>query len=216
MIQDRPPPTPKRASGFTLIEIVAVVAIFAMVFGIAIPRLGGSSFDPLENEAENLAQSLRFARQRAVMTGIPHRLLIDLEEGGYRVEWYVTQERAFDQPAAREFMDAFSADSAPDGQDPDDPLSLSPKRSAERSYHPIPHTDMGKFRWLDEGLYFVGIEGTTGWIEGGDYSIVFFEDGTTDPLLLEVADANAKDRRMTLELEPILNRVRTREGRARS
>ena len=42
MIQDRPPPTHKRASGFTLIEIVAVVAIFAMVFGIEkLERIAG-------------------------------------------------------------------------------------------------------------------------------------------------------------------------------
>ena len=58
-------------AGFTLIEIIAVVAIISMVFAIGIPRLSGSNWDPLNHEAENLAESLRFARQRAIMTGIP-------------------------------------------------------------------------------------------------------------------------------------------------
>jgi prepilin-type N-terminal cleavage/methylation domain-containing protein len=214
MTDERPSWHPRRRSAFTLIEIVAVVAIFAMAFGIAIPRLGRSNFDPLKEEAENIAQSLRFARQRAVMTGIPHRLLIDLEEGGYRIEWYVTETRAFGGSNPSGFASLLGADSDQVEDDTTAPARFSPRRQVERSYHPIPHTDMGQFRWLEDALYFVGIEGSTGWIEGGDYSIVFFEDGTTEPLLLELADA--EDHFLTLELEAILDRVRTREGHARS
>ena len=51
-------------------------------------------WDPLKSEAESIAENLRFARQRAIMTGVPHRLLIDLEEGGYQIEWFVSQGRA--------------------------------------------------------------------------------------------------------------------------
>ena len=214
MTHTSPLPHPARRSGFTLIEIVAVVAILAMAFGIAIPRLGRSNFDPLKEEAENIAQSLRFARQRAVMTGVPHRLLIDLEEGGYRIEWYVTEERSFGGSGSNDFAGLLGATADQDEDDATRPPNFSPRRQTERSYHPIPHTDMGQFRWLDDELYFVGIEGSTGWIEGGDYSIVFFEDGTTEPLLLELADA--EDHSLTLELEAILDRVRTREGHARS
>lgn len=208
------PPARDRA-GFTLIEIIAVVAIMAMVFGIGLPRLGRTGFDSLENEAENIAQSLRFARQRAVMTGAPHRLLIDLEEGGYLVEWYVTETRALGRIADDDRDLEFSGAAFGDEYDNDGPrLDLVPLRKAERDFFPIRHQQMGSFRWLDEDLYFVGAANSTGWVESGDYSIIFYDDGTTEPTQLELADGD--DRHLTLEIEAILQQVRLREGGVRS
>lgn len=207
----------RRHAGFTLIEIIAVVAIMAMVFGIGIPRISSSSFDPLEDEAENIAQSLRFARQRAIMTGAPHRLLIDLEEGGYLVEWYVTEGRSLgraDDDGAADFSSALFAGDDLGLEEEAITIDLVPRRKAARDYYPIPHQGMGTFRWLDEALYFVGAQGTTGWVESGDYSIVFYADGTTDPVNLELADAD--DRHVTLEVEAVLQKVHLREGGARS
>ena len=203
-------------AGFTLIEIIAVVAIMAMVFGIGIPRLGRSGFDPLENEAENIAQSLRFARQRAVMTGSPHRLLIDLEEGGYLVEWYVTESRALGESASQGLGVRGLASTGLDEEYGEHrPLiDFVPRRKAERDFFPIRHQQMGTFRWLDDALYFVGASSSSGWVESGDYAIVFYADGTTDPTLLELADSD--DRHVTLEIEAILQQVRLREGGARS
>ena len=210
---------PRRSRGFTLIEIIAVVAIMAMIFAIGIPRLGNSAWDPLQNEAENIAQSLRFARQRAIMTGVPHRLLIDLEEGGYLVEWFVVESRAFGEDGADDFSSSlsFALGSGPDTptDDSDGPgIELTPPPRAERDYYPIRHRQMGSFRWLDDALYFVGVNGPTGWVEGGDYAIVFYSDGTTDPARLEIADF--EDHHLTLEIEPILQQVHVNKGNARS
>ena len=91
---------------------------------------------------------------------------------------------------------------------------VPPRERDALDYYPIPNPSMGTFRWLDETLYFVGVEGPTGWVESGDFGIVFFADGTTEPLALEIADAD--DARLTLEVEALLERVRVREGRARS
>lgn len=205
-----------RRAGFTLIEIIAVVAIIAMVFALGVPRLGGRAFDPLHNEAEEIADRLRFARQRAVMTGVPHRFLIDLEEGGYLIEWYVTEDRAFGRGNGDGggLADLFA--SATEFEQEEGPvLDMVPPRERDAlDYYPIPNPSMGTFRWLDETLYFVGVEGPTGWVESGDFGIVFFADGTTEPLALEIADAD--DARLTLEVEALLERVRVREGRARS
>jgi prepilin-type N-terminal cleavage/methylation domain-containing protein len=205
-----------RRAGFTLIEIIAVVAIIAMVFALGVPRLGGRSFDPLHNEAEEIADRLRFARQRAVMTGVPHRLLIDLEEGGYLIEWYVTEDRAFGRGdgGGGGLADLFAA--ATELEEDEGPVldMVPPRKRDALDYYPIPNPSMGTFRWLDDTLYFVGVEGPTGWVESGDFGIVFFADGTTEPLALEIADAD--DARLTLEVEALLERVRVREGGARS
>ena len=204
----------RRHVGFTLIEIIAVVAIIAMVFALGIPQLGGRSWDALGDEAENIAESLRFARQRAIMTGVPHRVLIDLEEGGYLIEWYVSEGQALSAVGEEGGDGGLGLIDLPGGGEEEVVLDLHPPPASERDYHPIPHRELGSFRWLDEALYFVGVEGAAGWVESGDYGIVFYEDGTTDPALVELA--NAKDEHLTLEVEAVLDRVRVRKGGARS
>jgi type II secretion system protein H len=204
-------------SGFTLIEIIAVIAIMGMVFAIGIPRLSTSKLRELRTEAESIAVSLEFARQRAIMTGIPHRVLIDLEEGGYRVEWLVDEDRAF-EAISDEDVEYTTSDFDHDLDNPDNGgahlIDLHPPVREERDYYPIPNRQLGSFTWLDDSRYFVGLDSSSGWIEGGEVEIVFDADGTTEYLLLEIADAS--DHHLTLEIEPLLDRVRRREGAARS
>jgi len=204
---------PQRERGFTLIEMMAVVVIMAMVFIIGVPRLGTSKLRILNNEAEAIAASLDFARQRAVMTGIPHRLFIDLEEGGYRIEILSTEEEAFAALAADYEGLQFDLSSGT-ADDPNAPLDLRPPSRTERAFYPIPHPKYGSFKWIDDAVYFVGLNSSAGWIEGGDVMIGFEADGTTEYALLEIADSD--DNHLTLEIEPMLDRVRKREGKARS
>ena len=208
-----------RARGFTLIEMMAVVMIIGMVFAIGAPSLGRSKLRILKGEAETLTASLQFARQRAVMTAIPHRVLIDLEDGGYRIEWFVSENGALnasrgggDAGGAGGFAALFAnlEESGPSA----DVVSLRPPTGAERDYYPIAHRQLGSFTWIDDAVYFVGLESPSGWIESGDVAIVFQADGTTDPVLLELADAD--ENHMTLEIEAVLDRVGRRDGRARS
>jgi type II secretory pathway pseudopilin PulG len=198
-----------------LIEIIAVVAIMGMVFAIGIPRLSISKWRVLRAEAESIAGSLDFARQRSVMTGIPHRVLIDLENGGYRIEWLVTEERAM---AALGDADIDDFDFPPLPGDAaggnGELLDLRPPPREERDFYPIANRQLGSFTWLDDALYFVGLETSAGWIEGGSVEIVFDPDGTTEYSLLEIADSD--ENHMTLEIEPLLDHVRRREGTARS
>jgi prepilin-type N-terminal cleavage/methylation domain-containing protein len=203
---------PSATSGFTLIEIIAVIAIMGMVFAIGIPRLSTSKLRGLRTEAESIAASLEFARQRAIMTGVPHRVLIDLAEGGYRIEWLVDEARAFE--AIRDPDDGFAASEFESGDEGGQLIDFYPPLHDERDFYPIPNRQLGSFTWLDDSRYFVGLDSSSGWIEGGDVEIVFDADGTTEYSLLEIADAS--DNHLTLEIEPLLDRVRRREGAARS
>ena len=144
-------------------------------------------------------------------------MLIDLEDGGYRIEWLTTEEEAFAALAADyeelQFGDAPPAESGPD-DDFDGPLDLRPPPRDEIAFFPIPHRHFGSFSWVDDAVYFVGLNSPSGWVEGGEVVIGFEADGTTEYALLELADAD--DNHLTLEIEPMLDRVRRREGRARS
>ena len=216
-----------RPPGFTLIEMMAVIALIGMIFALGVPRLSSSRWRALGQAGESIAASLEFARQRAVMTGVPHRVLINLEDGGWRVEWLVRENEAFaavDEadgesegpggPGLAGGLLARPGDGGDHEPDPDAPIDLHPPVADDRDYHPIPNRQLGSFSWLDEQLYFVGLESASGWIEGGEVQIVFEADGTTEHTLLEIADAD--ERHMTLEIEPLLDRIRRRDGPARS
>jgi type II secretion system protein H len=206
----------RERSGFTLIEIMAVIAIIGMVFAIGLPRLNSSKIRALETEAESIAASLEFARQRAIMTGVPHRLLVDLEDGGYRIEWLVDEDRAFAAVRDDDFFDDDDLDQSLDGisADSEESIDFHPPTKASRDYYPIPSRQLGSFTWLDDARYFVGLDSSGGWIEGGDIEIVFDADGTTEFARLEIADD--ADNHLTLEIEPLFDRVRRRAGGARS
>ena len=217
----RPLPA-KHEHGFTLIEIIAVVAIFGMVFALGIPRLNSSKLRQLQNEAETIAASLEFARQRAIMSGVPHRVLIDLENGAYRTEWWVTEQEAsaaLGDSGGSSFDFDLNEDPGPgalgqaDTYDSGSPLDLYPPEREERDYYPVPNRQLGAFTWLGDALYFVGLDGSSGWVEGGEIQIVFDADGTTEFARLELADVD--ENHLTLEIEPLLDRVRRREGAAR-
>lgn len=206
--------------GFTLIEMMAVVVIMGMVFAIGAPRLGSSKLRLLKNEAEAIAASLDFARQRAVMTATPHRVLIDLVEGAYRIEWLTTEEDVFkalaDDHEELQFEDSLAAGNL--GQDvrrydPNSPLDLRPPTHSEREFFPVPNRQFGSFTWIDDAVYFVGLNSPAGWLERGSVVIGFEADGTTEYSLLEIADSD--DNHLTLEIEPLLDRVRRRPGKAR-
>jgi len=202
---------PSRASrgehGFTLIEILAVVIIIGLSLSLVLPNMAATRVSRLKSHAMDLAARLELARERAIVTGIPHRLFIDLQKGGYRVDWFVTEAEAY-----------ASLDELDDPQEPPpNPnmpvvdaygtllVSLSPPTGEQADYFPVPNR-FGNADWLPEEIYFVGIETWEGWIERGSVQIVFERDGTTDFSEIQLADA--WDNKVVIEVQPLLDTVR--------
>ena len=72
--------------GFTLLELIVVLAIAALVLGAVLPlgsRRGGRE---LERAARDVAASLRLVRERAILANATTALTVDLEHGFYQGE----------------------------------------------------------------------------------------------------------------------------------
>jgi len=73
-------------AGFTLIELLAVLLIIGLVAGLTFPNFSLASSRIVQDEAEMMASAFGLARQRALATGQPHRVVVDLDNAGYWIE----------------------------------------------------------------------------------------------------------------------------------
>lgn len=190
-----------RRTGFTLLELLAVVLIMGLVASIVLPAVGSRSAAQLRDQANHLANDLEFARQRTVMTAIPHRLLLDLDGAAYRVEWFVTEAEAEGRAPAPPDLDAeISGDKT---------LDLRPERESERTFRPLP-TQLGRTAVLTDGIEFGGVDAGQGPVEHGAVAITFERDGTVEPTTIVLMDASGH--RVALDLAPLDEAVVVRDA----
>lgn len=191
----------RRSDGFTLIELLAVMLILAMLAAIAIPSLSILGARPLRAQAESLASDLEFARVRSVLLGIPHRVVIDLDGGAWRVEWLVTEAEALGQ---EEKADAPAAG----GFDARGRIDLSPPRGETPEYRPV-RANVGTTSVLEDGLVFSRIDTTEGPVSRGTVAVGFERDGTADPVRIVLADARGHV--VGVEVAPLEEAVQVRD-----
>jgi prepilin-type N-terminal cleavage/methylation domain-containing protein len=189
----------RRAAAFTLIEMLAVVAIFALMASFVIPNLGTLGSRALQSEAQRMAGQLELARQRTIVTGVHHRIWLDLDDASYRLEWLVSEAE----------IDGEATSAAP-ALDPDGAplLSLAPPREAARQYRPLPGL-LGRDRFLKPGLFIAGLETPEGWIQRGEAFIAFDRDGTTVYSAIVLEDESGRS--VTLDVLPLAEAVRIRD-----
>ncbi len=72
--------------GFTLVELVVVVAILALLASVAVPRFANSlTRQRVEAAARRVAADLELVQRRARISSTALAVEFDLEAGGYRV-----------------------------------------------------------------------------------------------------------------------------------
>jgi type II secretory pathway pseudopilin PulG len=179
---------------------MAAVAIFALLAGLIAPRVGALTSRTLHQRAERIAGRLELARQRSVLTGVPHRLLIDLDQGGYQLEWQTTEAEA----EGREPEPA-----APLDLRGETPIPMAPVQAEQRAYRPLPGL-MGRFEWLEDDLSFAGLQTPEGWIERGEVSIEFERDGTASYTEIHLDDESG--RTLVLDVLPLADAVRINDA----
>jgi prepilin-type N-terminal cleavage/methylation domain-containing protein len=192
-----------RRAGFTLIEVLAVVAILALMATFVLPNLSLLRSRSLRDEARRVAAEIELGRQRSVMMGIPHRLYIDLDARTYRLEWWTTEAEARGE---RTEWTPPVYDLRGNG-----PLPLSPPREEERAFRPLPD-EFGNSQTLDDGLAFEGLETPEGWVTQGETSVAFDREGTTSYAQIVIGDGQGE--RLAIDVLPLADAVRVHKADA--
>ena len=182
---------------------MAVVLILGLTMALLIPAFGAGAGTALRRQGERLGGTLELARQRAVMTGKPHRVVINLEQGHYAIEWLVTAARAEGGLEEEVLVESEQLDAVYD-----EGIDLTPPRDEFTEYYPIPNR-FGGHSWLDAGFFFEGIDTPEGWIESGEVVLVFDWDGSSDVAQIVISDPD--NRSIDLDIAPIVETVRIRE-----
>jgi general secretion pathway protein H len=74
-----------RESGFTLIEMTIVVLLLGLFAALVVPRLPGVGADGLKSSARRIAGTVKYFFNEAALSGRPHRLAYNLDEGTFGV-----------------------------------------------------------------------------------------------------------------------------------
>ncbi len=198
--------SPRARRGFTLIELMAVIAIFGLFLAFVAPNLSTLSGRYLAQQASRMQGALEYAREAAVVSARPHRFVLDLDLGSYQiVSEELPPELADPAPASgAPAADAASQAGAPE-DDAQGPLSLAPPVEPEVSLLPVSGPLGSQTLLLDE-VFFAGVQTEEGWTETGSVEVEFGADGVAAPILIVLEHDSGL--RAGLEVLPLLESVR--------
>jgi len=179
---------------------MAAVALFALLAALVGPRVAALTSRDLRREAEELGRLMELGRQRSVVMGIPHRVLLDLDEVSYTLEWAPEKElEATSEPVAE-----------PQGtRSQEEPLDLSAPYQDDLSFSPLVGM-LGDTVLLSDDVVIAGVETAEGYLEKGQVEVTFETDGTASAAKIYLE--NEVDRSLVLEVLPLADRVRIRDA----
>jgi hypothetical protein len=171
--------------------MLAVLLLIGLIASLVLPNLGALSEQALRGEAQRLRAELERTRERALVTGIRHQLVIDLELGEYWTEWEPRREA--------------EAPPAP-GAAADGPrVAMEPPLRERRSFEPVPDLS-GRPNALEQEIVFEGIELDGGFADRGILELPFEVDGSTESARIVLSRPSGDT--LTLELLPLAESVR--------
>lgn len=193
----RPRASAARLGGFSLIEMLAVLAMFALIAGLILPRFTVGGARAVEREAEAIGEALEFARQSAIMTARPHQLVMDLDRGHHWVEWAPP-------PTAETEVVAARADERAAGSRQVD-MTPPPAVSGELAYEPVPGA-FGRAHSLGDEAVLVGVAFPDATFDSGVVTLELGPDGAADPAIVSLTDP-AGEHGLEVEVQTLADAV---------
>ncbi len=177
------------SSGFTLVEVLLVLAIIAMVMAVGLPAISRVTVYRLNATTRQFVGLIRTIRNDAILLNLTHRLAINLEKRTY---WVENQTRG-----------GLLTENSTEGQ-------VSKKNSKEPppSNFGLAEKYSKEPRVMPGGIEFTSIykerEGTR--IDGIVY-IHFFPNGINDSAILHIAREGSPETTTSLVIRPTSGKV---------
>lgn len=194
-----------RQRGFTLIELMVVIAVVAVISAAAVPALRGVTGANARQSAGELAGTLRYLFDTAALRHVTCRLAIDVEA---RAFWPECAPRAVtlssqDQPSrvARELEERF-----PDERDPDRRRLMAQTGFGAFEDRLAPRRVLPG----DTAFGAIQVEGRSQAVTEGVAYVHFFPGGQAQRAFVPVVDG---DLVYTVVLEPFTGRARVVAGK---
>ncbi len=216
-----------RARGFSLLEIMVVVAIFALATGTVVLSARSVGRAGLRGNATQIAAAIRYCYDRAITTNSYYRLVIDFDQNTFSAErsedrMLLSREKE-NAPGKGVAFDQEAADKTRDGQLADDDRRMKERgQGLGIALEPPPHPKRAKFQtFSDAAVKAVKLKGTVRLFDvytprqreaykKGKAYLYFFPDGHTERALVRLADG---DDFYSLVVSPLTGRVDVRPGK---
>lgn len=179
----------RRARGFTLIEMLAVIAIFGLIAAMVVPNLDLGGSRAVRAGAADFAAAVEFTRQRAVMTGRAHVLHVDVANDTHWVTWAAPPEPA-----------------PPADPNAERTLALVPPDLEVERFVPVPG-EFGRARAPEDGVVLAGVEVSEGLAQDGLVELRMNGDGSSDPAAVLFSNEDGAYL-LRVEIEPLSDVVR--------
>jgi general secretion pathway protein H len=73
-----------KPAGFTLVEIIVVVALISLFMVFSVPLFGNVGTSSLNSSARRLSGTIKYLFNESALSGLEYRLTYDLDQGTYR------------------------------------------------------------------------------------------------------------------------------------
>jgi len=199
-------------AGFTLLELSAVVVILVLLVGMVLPSLGLGERRALDGEAEGLRADLELARQRAIATGAPQRLTVDLDDASYRLEQWATEPAVPEErpPAARTRRPAIATINGIIRQEAASVRTVKNGGilNIDARFHGEPEGAVQAIEVHAGGNPVGTFETAEGATRHGTASVAFYEDGSASPARIRLETHSGEA--LELDVLPLADAVRVR------
>lgn len=216
------------ARGFTLLEMMIVLGLVALVFGMVVTGVRSYAKSELRGSATKLAGAIRYLFDRASTTGKVHRLVFDFEAGRYWAEvsddrFWMPRQKETEESRLKE-AEAIAAEKEEERERAERGESATDDMGYDFSkYQPTEwKTKRAQFSMFQErALKTVQVKGAklasiftprlAQPVSTGHGYLYFFPLGQTEPAIIHLSDEKA-EAFYTLLVHPLNGRVKVHNG----